>query len=95
VLTNLNQIFKRRWQIKALGITKFDSLKALGVCRLTFYEWLQPQKVRLRKSSIIRLTDTEPKAVIKQKKKQPQLSHRKMSGYIRSDGFWVSPFSFY
>jgi hypothetical protein len=35
------------------------------------------------------------KAVIKQKKKQPQLSHRKMSGYIRSDGFWVSPFSFY
>jgi hypothetical protein len=76
-------------------MTKFDSLKVLGVCRLTFYGWLQPQKIRFRKSSIIRLRDTERKAVIKQKKKQPQLSRRKMSRYIRSDGFWVSPSSCY
>jgi putative transposase len=82
-------------RFKAAGITKFDSLKALGVCRSTYYGWLQPQKVRFRKSSIMRLTDIERKAVIKQKKKQPQLSHRKISGYIRSDGFWVSPSSCY
>jgi putative transposase len=82
-------------RFKAVGITKFDSLKALGVCRSTYYGWLQPQKVRFRKSSIMRLTDIERKAVIQQKKKQPQLSHRKISGYIRSDGFWVSPSSCY
>jgi hypothetical protein len=35
----------------------------------------------------MRLTDTERKAAIKQKKKQPQLSHWKISGYIHSDGF--------
>ncbi|MGW8325977.1 MAG: hypothetical protein ACWGNI_09705, partial [Desulfobacterales bacterium] len=67
-------------RFKAVGITKFDSLKALGVCRSTYYGWLQPQKVRFRKSSIMRLTDIERKAVIQQKKKQPQLSHRKISG---------------
>ena len=80
---------------KAAGITKSDSLKALGVCRSTYYGWLQSKKVRFRKSSIMRLTDIERKAVIQQKKKQPQLSHRKISGYIRSDGFWVSPSSCY
>ena len=51
-------------RFKAEGITKFDSLKALGVCRSTFYGWLQPQKAGFRKSSIMRLTDTECKAII-------------------------------
>jgi hypothetical protein len=82
-------------KFKAKGIAKTDALKALDVCRSTYYGWLQPRKLNFRKSSFLRLTDAERKAVINQKRAQPQLSHRKISGYIRSDSFWVSPSSCY
>ena len=82
-------------KFKAGVITKTDSLKALGVCRSTYYGWLKPRNASSRRDSILRLTDAEREAVINQKKEQPQLSHRKISGYIRSDGFWVSPSSCY
>ena len=82
-------------KFKARGIAKTDALKALDVCRSTYYGWLQPRKLNFRKSSFLRLTDAERKAVINQKRAQPQLSHRKISGYIRSDSFLVSPSSCY
>ena len=82
-------------KFKAAGIAKTAALKSLGVCRSTYYGWLQPCNTGFQRESILRLTDAEREAVIKQKKAQPQLSHRKISGYIRSDGFWVSPSSCY
>ena len=82
-------------KFKAKNIAKTNALKALDVCRSTYYEWLKPRNASSRRDSIVRLTDAEREAVINQKKEQPQLSHRKISGYIRSYSFWVSPSSCY
>ena len=79
----------------ARGITKTEALKTLGVCRSTYYSWLKDQNGKSKKPSVRRLTDAERQAVIEKKKDQPQLSHRKLSGYLRSDGVWVSSSSCY
>jgi transposase InsO family protein len=81
-------------QLKAAGTKKTEALRAFGVCRSTYYGWLQTGMVDT-KASVQRLTDGERKAVIDIKKAQPQLSHRKISGYLRWDGIWVSSSSCY
>ena len=74
----------------ARGITKTQALKILGVCRSTYYSWLKDQNKKSKEPSVQRLTDAERQAIIEKKKDQPQLSHRKLSGYLRSGGVWVS-----
>jgi putative transposase len=82
-------------KLNARGINKTLALGILGVCRSTYYGWLKIKKPTQRKPSLKSLTDAERKAVIYKKKMQPQLSHRQISGYLRFDGFWVSPSSCY
>jgi putative transposase len=41
------------------------------------------------------LTSVEKQAVIAKKKLEPQLSHRRISGSLRPEGYWVSPSSCY
>lgn len=77
------------------GIKKTETLKTLGVCRSTYYFWLKDQNSKSKEPSVQRLTDSERQAIIEKKKDQPQLSHRKLSGYLRSGGVWVSSSSCY
>jgi len=81
-------------ELEAVGTRKTEALRALGVSRSSYYGWLETRKHET-KASVQRLTDTERGAVIDKKKAQPQLSHRKISGYLRGDGIWVSPSSCY
>jgi transposase InsO family protein len=82
-------------QLKASGMAKIQALKTLGVCRSSYYGWQKGRDDRPRGISVQRLTTSERKAIIECKKAQPQLSHRQISGYLRLDGFWVSPSSSY
>jgi len=82
-------------RLKAAGIKKSITLRNLGVCRSTYYGWLSTYKSSTRKPSVLSLTEGEKQAVIEKKKEQPHLSHRKISGYLRHDGYWVSESSCY
>ena len=89
------RISNRVDQLKASGITKIQALKTLGVCRSSYYGWQKRQHDPPRKPSIQCLTAAERAVIIEQKKANPQLSHRQISGYLRCEGFWVSPSSSY
>lgn len=81
--------------MKASGIKKTVALRKLGVCRSTYYGWLSKHKPCGKKPSVLRLTEAERQAVIEKKKQCPYLSHRKISGYLHYDGYWVSESSCY
>jgi len=89
------RISKRIDQLKTSGMTKIQALKTLGVCRASYYGWQKRRHDTPRGISVQRLMTAERKAIIECKKAQPQLSHRQISGYLRCDGFWVSPSSSY
>ena len=89
------RISNRVAQLKASGVTKIKALRTLGVCRSSYYGWQKRHHDLPRKPSIRCLTPAERAVIIEQKKANPQLSHRQISGYLRSDGFWVSPSSCY
>ena len=71
------------------------ALKTLGVARSTYYGWIYRPNKSCTRASVLRLTDAEKQAVIDKKKAEPQLSHRKISGYLRHNGYWISPSSCY
>lgn len=77
------------------GVPKSQILKALGVCRSTYYEWARERGASQRKPSALSLTVYEKQAIIDKKKIQTELTHRKISGSLRHDGFWISPSSCY
>ena len=81
--------------MKASGIKKTVALRSLGVSRSTYYEWLRKQRRYVKKPSVLRLTEAERQAIIEKKKRYPYLSHRKISGYLRYEGYWVSESSCY
>jgi len=82
-------------KLKAYGVKKAVALRNLGVCRSTYYEWLKRREPVARKPSVLRLTEAEVGAVIEKKKEHPHLSHRKISGYLRHEGYWISESSCY
>jgi putative transposase len=65
------------------------------VARSTYYGWLQGRKVFLPRPSSNQLTVSEKEAVIEKKQEEPQLSHRQISGSLRSEDYWISPSSCY
>ena len=89
------RIIKEVERLKASGIKKTAVLKSLGVSRSTYYQWLKIKKSIKIRSSVLRLTDKERQAVIEKKKRYPHLSHRKLSGYLRQEGYWISESSCY
>jgi transposase InsO family protein len=70
-------------------------MKALGVCRSTYYEWAKEWQPSQRKASVLSLRVYEKQAIIDKKKAHRDLTHRKISGSLRHDGFWISPSSCY
>lgn len=79
----------------AQGTSKVKSLRSLGLCRSTYYGWLKP-KTRLKTTGCpLKLTESEQQVVLKKKEELPHLSHRKISGYLRPEGYWISPSSCY
>jgi putative transposase len=93
--TQRARIINRVEHLKASGVAKSKVLKTLRICRSSYYGWQKREHDPQRKPSIRSLTAAENAAIIEYKKRQPQLSHRQISGYLRSDGFWVSPSSCY
>jgi len=89
------RIIDRIDQLKASGVAKSKVLKSLGVCRSSYYCWQKREHDPPRKPSVQSLTAAECAAIIEQKKANPQLSHRQISGYLRFNGVWVSPSSSY
>jgi putative transposase len=81
--------------LKVAGIKKTAALKTLGVTRSTYYGWIYQPEQSKRRSSVLSLTEVEKQAVIDFKKLEPHLSHRKISGYLRHDGHWISSSSCY
>lgn len=81
--------------LKGSGIKKTEALRTLGVCRSTYYGWFKEQRFSGANPSVLSLTESERAAVIVKKAQDPHLSHRKISGYLRQDGYWVSPSSCY
>jgi putative transposase len=77
------------------GISKFQALKNLDVCRSTYYGWLRGKKAKGTAPFTLELTPLEKQAVVEKKKLEPQLSHRQISGSLRPEGYWVSPSSCY
>lgn len=77
------------------GTSKVQILKKLNICRSTYYSWFKQSKKSNQSGSVLKLTASEACAVIDMKKENPHLSHRKISGYLRADGVWVSPSSCY
>ena len=77
------------------GLSKVQVLKDLGVCRSTYYGWLRASRPKEVPSSPLQLTPVEKQAVVEKKEAEPQLSHRQISGSLRSEGHWVSPSSCY
>jgi putative transposase len=71
------------------------ALKTLGVCRSTYYGWVKNHKPSGSKPSVLSLTESEKQAVVEKKRAEPHLSHRKISGYLRHDGYWISSSSCY
>ena len=82
-------------QLKKRGIPISKSLNDLGVCRSTYYGWFKEKKLFSRARSVFRLTESERQAIITKKKLNPYLSHRKISGFLSEDGYWVSDSSCY
>jgi putative transposase len=82
-------------KLSAAGNKKIRILKTLGVCRSAYYGWLKKRKTSRGKLSVLSLTESEKQAIIDKKKNEPQLSHRKISGYLRQAGYWISPSSCY
>jgi len=93
--TQQARISNRVAQVKASGVTKIKALRTLGVCRSSYYGWQKRHHDPPRKPSIRCLTAAERAVIIEQKKANPQLSHRQISGDLRCDGFRVSPSSCY
>ena len=81
--------------LKGSGIKKTEALRTLGVCRSTYYGWFKEQRLSGPNPSVLSLRESERAAVIVKKAQDPHLSHRKISGYLRQDGYWVSPSSCY
>lgn len=79
----------------AAGIKKTVVLKNLNACRSTYYGWLRERESSTKKLSALSLSKGEKQAVIDKKKAEPHMSHRKISGYLRHDGYWISPSSCY
>jgi len=77
------------------GLRTSAALKQIGISRSTYYSWLCCRKSTPRPASVQRLTESERTAIIAHKQQQPQLSHRKISGYLRAENIWVSPTSCY
>ena len=77
------------------GLSKVQVLKNLGVCRSTYYGWFRASRPKEVPSSPMQLTPVEKQAVVEKKELEPQLSHRQISGSLRSEGHWVSPSSCY
>jgi putative transposase len=77
------------------GISKVQALRSLGICRSTDYGWFRAKKPKEGISSPLQLTPVEKEAVVKKKKQEPQLSHRQISGSLRSMGYWIRPSSCY
>jgi putative transposase len=82
-------------RLKASGLAKSKTLKTLGICRSSYYGWQKQQDNSPKNPSCQRLTTDEHEAVIEHKKAHPQLSHRQISGCLRSHDVWVSPSSSY
>lgn len=89
------RIIKEVDNLSAADVKKSVTLRRLGVCRSTYYSWLNHRKSFSSKPSGLKLTELEKQAVIEKKKTEPYLSHRKISGYLRHDGHWISPSSCY
>ena len=70
-------------------------MKDLDVCRSTYYGWLRASRPKEVPPSPLQLTPVEKQAVVEKKEIDPQLSHRQISGSLRSEGHWVSPSSCY
>ncbi len=77
------------------GISKSRILGQLGICRPTYYSWISPSETKTRKRPPNRLLPAEKEAVVDLKRKEPYLSHRKISGFLREDDLFVSPSSCY
>jgi putative transposase len=77
------------------GISKVQALKNLGVCRSSYYGWLRAKKATQATSSPLQLTQVEKQAVVDKKQLEPQLSHRRISGSLRPEGYWISSSSCY
>jgi len=82
-------------RLKGLGISKTEALRRMGVCRSSYYSWIKGNKRCEKPASIQRLTVEERNAVIDIKRKEPQLSHRQISGWLRHKGYWISSSSCY
>jgi putative transposase len=81
--------------LKEQGLRTSAALKQIGVGRSTYYSWLSSKKSIPRPASVQRLTESESTAIIAYKQQQPHLSHRKISGYLRTENIWVSATSCY
>jgi len=79
----------------AKGIQKAKTLRSLGVSRSTYYGWLKRTPRASASISILALTEVEARAVMKKKQAEPQLSHRRISGVLRQEGYSVSPSTCY
>jgi transposase-like protein len=77
------------------GISKTWAFSQLGICRSTYYGWLKPKETKARNNPPNRLLPDEREAVVDLKNKEPYLSHRKISGFLRKDSFFISSSSCY
>ena len=89
------RIIQYAQSLRSEGFSLSEILKVLGVCRSTYYGWLKLSKTLGRSSRVFSLTADEHQAIVGIKKTQPQLSHRQISGFLRQDGYWISPSSCY
>jgi putative transposase len=89
------RIIEEVQRLSLKGVPKSQTLKALGVCRSTYYEWARERGASQRKPSALSLTVYEKQAIIDKKKTHTELTHRKISGSLKHDGFWISPSSCY
>jgi len=80
-------------EVNGEGALKSATLRSLGVCRSTYYSWLSKDKKP--KGAINQLMQSEKEAIIDKKRKDPHLSHRKISGLLREDGYRISASSCY
>ncbi len=94
-LEQRQRIIEEIQKFQPTGLSKIEIFRALGVPRSTYYGWIREQKVSSRPLSPTQLTPLEKEAVIEKKKREPQLSHRQISGSLRLEDYWVSPSSCY
>lgn len=66
----------------------YQILKLLNVPQATYYNWKNSKGYN--KTSLLKLTAVEKQSIIDYKQKNPHLSHRKIAGYLRDQGFWLS-----